>query len=115
MGNYPNGVWLKIKRHTEEISDCRLFEGYLLSFTDCVPIAPESREVVISNGLADIVVESISREYVVINDLHNNKLLTLTLGQNHIILSKEYGQVEINVYGLRIGADKSNWDEWVKV
>lgn len=108
----PNGAQFKI-RYQGLIFKTMLFTDYLLGFDDCVSISPESREKAISDGIADIALESVSGEGVEIENIEDGKITSLPLGGTVVISSKKYGDIEITLLGVRIDADESNFDQWI--
>ena len=108
----PNGAQFKIS-YQDSVFDSTLFVGYLLGLDNSIPISPESRDKAISDGIADIALVSVSEVGVEIEDIKGNKVINLSLGDKIEIISKKYGNVEIVLLGVRVGADESNFDQWI--
>ncbi len=110
--NLPDGAQVKIS-YQNSVFERSLFAGYLLGFEDCVPISPESREKAIADDIADIVLVSVSKKGIEIENIKENKVDSLSLGDKISIFSTKYGTVEITLLGVRVGADESNFDQWI--
>lgn len=108
----PDGAQIKIS-YQSSVFELSLFVGYLLGFGDCVPISPESRDEAIADDIADIVLVSVSKKRIEIENIKESKSVSLSLGEKISISSTKYGDVEVRLLGVRIGADESNFDQWI--
>ncbi len=110
--NLPDGAQLKIT-YQGSVFECNMFVGYLLDFSDCISISSEFMDKAISDGIADIALASVAEGAIEIENIKENKIINIPLGGKAKIYSKKYGDVEIALLGVRVGADEANSDRWI--